>query len=133
MSDSQAAIIQRIEDYFARQADFDGDGMLEFWHPMGKMYLVGNQGEFRVVTVEEQAEHIKEAKARLPYLHVEFALEEIEQVAVHDDLVASVHVRYRMVFPEVYGLHRCFYNLVNMDGKWGIVNAVDRGLESLEQ
>ena len=100
---------------------------MEFWHPAGQMYLVGNQGEFRVVTIEEQAAHIKDTKASQPDLSVEFALDEIEQVIVHDELITSVHVRYQMIFPEGYGVHRCFYNLANMDGKWGIVNAVDRG------
>jgi hypothetical protein len=129
MSDTKEEITQLIQTYFARQSDFDGEGMLAFWHPEGKMYLVGNQGEFRVVTIEDQASHIKEAKTHRPDLSVEFVLDEIEQVRVHDDLIASVHVRYRMVFPEGYGVHRCFYNLANMDGKWGIVNAVDRGLQ----
>ena len=129
MSTAKEEITQLIQAYFTRQSDFDGEGMLAFWHPAGQMYLVGNQGEFRVVTIEEQVGHIKDAKARVPDLRVEFVLEEIEQVTVHDELIACAHVRYRMVLPEGYGVHRCFYNLANMDGKWGIVNAVDRGLQ----
>jgi hypothetical protein len=125
-------IIQHIEAYFARQSDFDGDAMLEAWHSGGVMYLVGNQNEFRVVTVEEQASHVKETKERVPDLRVEFVLDEIEQVVVHDELIASAHVRYRMIFPEGYGRHRCFYNLAKIEGKWGIVNAVDRGIQVIE-
>ena len=133
MPDTKAEIKQLIETYFTRQSDFDGDGMLDFWHPAGRMYLVGNQGDFRVVTIEEQAGHIKQAKAHRADLRVEFVLEEIDQIRVHDDLIASVHVSYRMVFPEGYGTHRCFYHLANMDGKWGIVNAVDRGIQVTDE
>ena len=52
-----------------------------------------------------------------------------ERQATNVELIACAHVRYRMVLPEGYGVHRCFYNLANLDGKWGIVNAVDRGLQ----
>ena len=97
------------------------------------MHLVGNNGEFRVVAIEEQVAHIKEVKDRVPDLVVNFVIDEIEQVAVHDDLVASVHVRYRMVFPEGYGEHRCFYNLAKIDGQWGIVNVVDRGFQVMPE
>jgi len=132
VSNTCEEIVQFIEAYFARQSDFDGEGMLEFWHAGGKMYLVGNDQTFRVVTVEEQARHIQEAKARVPDLQVEFVLDEVEKVEVQDELIASVHVRYRMLLPEGYGKHRCFYNLAKIDGKWGIVNAVDRGIQVFE-
>lgn len=122
-------IIQFIEAYFARQSEFDGDGMLEFWHPGGRLYLVGNQNEFRVVSIEEQVKQIKVAKERVPDLKVEFVLDEIEQVTVEQELIASVHVRYRMLLPQGYGKHRCFYHLAKIDGKWGFVNAVDRGYQ----
>ena len=131
MTSVKREISQLLEAYFARQSMFDGDGMLEFWHPGGRMYLVGNQNEFRVVTIEEQVSHIKDANERVPDLKVEFILDEIEQVAVQEDLIASAHVRYRMIFPEGYGKHRCFYNLAKIGGKWGIVNVVDRGFQIL--
>jgi hypothetical protein len=125
-------IVQFIEAYFARQSAFDGDGMLDSWHAGGRMYLVGNENTFRVVTIEEQASHIKEVRARVPDLRVEFMLDEVERVEVQDELIASVHVRYRMILPEGYGKHRCFYHLAKVDGKWGIVNAVDRGIQVLD-
>ena len=126
-------IIQLIEAYFNKQSDFDGEGMLNYWHLDGKMYLVGNLGEFRAVTIEEQVNHMKDAKESVPDLKVDFVIDEIEQVAVHDDLIASVHLRYRMVFPEGYGNHRCFYNLAKIDGVWGIVNVVDRGFQVMPE
>lgn len=132
MSDADREIMQLLAAYFQQQSRFDGDGMLDFWHPGGRMYLVGNNNEFRVVTIEEQAGHIKAAKERVPDLSVTFILDEIEQVVVQDDLIASVHVRYRMMLPEGYGQHRCFYHLAKMAGKWGLVHAVDRGTEVLK-
>jgi hypothetical protein len=131
-SKTNEELVQFIKAYFASQSAFDGDGMLGFWHAGARMYLVGNANTFRVVTIEEQVNHIKEAKARVPDLRVEFLLDEVEQVVVQDELIASVHVRYRMMLPEGYGEHRCFYNLAKVDGKWGIVNAVDRGIQVLE-
>jgi hypothetical protein len=131
MTSANDELIQLIEAYFAKQSAFDGDGMLAYWHPGGTMYLVGNQNEFRVVTIEEQVGHMKEAKERVPDLQVEFVLDEIEQVAIQEDLIASAHVRYRMIFPAGYGQHRCFYHLAKIQGKWGIVNAVDRGFQVL--
>ena len=128
---SIAEITKLLENYFTAQSDFGADTVLDFWHPGGDLYLVGNQGEFRVVTIEEQIAHTKEAKTMVPDLKVEFLLDEIELVTVHEDLIASVHVRYRMLFPEGQGVHRCFYNLAKIDGQWGIVNAVDRGFQSL--
>ena len=132
MSQQNEEITQLVEAYFAQQSEFDGDGMLGFWHPDGMMFLVGNQNEFRVVSIQEQASHIKEAKKHRPDLTVEFILDEIEQITTHEDLIASVHVRYRMVFPEGHGEHRCFYNLAKIDGKWRIANSVDRGFQVLQ-
>ncbi len=60
-------------------------------------------------------------------------IDEIEQVAVHDGLIASVHVRWRMIFPEGYGKHRTFFNLAKIDGVWGIVNTVDRGFQVMPE
>jgi len=80
MSTTKEEITQLIQAYFTRQSDVDGEGLLAFWHPAGQMYLVGNQGEFRVVTIEEQVGHIKDSKTHRPDLRVEFVLEEIEQV-----------------------------------------------------
>jgi hypothetical protein len=131
MSEVKDEIFQLIEAYFSAQTGFSGEKMLEFWYPTGKMFLVGNRNVIRVVTVEEQTQHMKKVKVRMPDLAVDFVIDEIEQVAVHDDLIASVHVRYRMVFPEGYGKHRCFFNLAKIDGQWKIVNVVDRGFEVL--
>ena len=129
VSNTKDEFVQLIEAYFTAQSGFDGDRILKFWHPEGKMYLVGNQDEFRVVTIEDQISHMEDAKERVSDLTVDFVIDEIEQVAVHDDLIASIHIRYRMIFPEGYGEHRCFYNLAKIKGVWGIVNAVDRGFQ----
>lgn len=133
MTDTNKEIVELLESYFAKQSLFDGDSMLEFWHPGGIMHLVGNRNVFRQVTIEDQANHIKKAREKMPDLKVEFVLDEIEQVVVHEDLIASAHVRYRMVFDEGYGRHRCFLSLTKVDGKWGIVNTVDRGFEVLDE
>ena len=132
MSVTDDEITKMIEVYFAKQSEFDGDSMLDFWHPGGMMYLVGNNNEFRIVTAEDQAAHVKEAKERVPDLKVHFQIEKIEQAIVHEDLIASVHVRYRMTFPGGYGKHRCFYNLAKIEGKWRIVNSVDRGFQVMQ-
>ena len=68
MSQSKDEIKQLMESYFAEQAGFNGEGMLKYWHPEGVMYLVGNQGEFRVVTIEEQVSHMAKAKEHMPDL-----------------------------------------------------------------
>jgi hypothetical protein len=93
------------------------------------MYLVGNDGDFRVVSAETQASHIDDVGRKVPDLQVGFEIDEIESLTIHDDLIASVHVRWRMVFPGSFGRHLTFFNLVNMDGGWVIVNIVDRGFE----
>jgi len=131
MSIGEDEVIKFIEAYFSKQSGFDGESMLDFWHPGGRLFLVGNSNEFRVVSIEEQASHLKEARERLPDLMVDFNIEEFEQVVIHEELIASVHVRYRMTFPEGYGKHRCFFNLARITGKWKIVNVVDRGFQVL--
>lgn len=133
MSAQNEEIIQLIETYFSQQEAFDGDGMLKSWHPEGMMYLVGNDNEFRVVSVVEQSNHIKEVKERIPDIKVKFAIDEIEQVSVHDDLIASAHINWRMIFPDGYGKHRTFFNLAKIDGEWGIVNTVDRGFQVMPE
>ena len=132
MSITDDEITKMIEAYFAKQSEFDGDSILGFWHPGGMMYLVGNNNEFRIVAAENQAAHIKEVKERVPDLKVHFQVEKIEQAIVHEDLIASVHVRYRMTFPDGYGKHRCFFNLAKIEGKWMIVNVVDRGFQVMQ-
>lgn len=131
MSAAENDVIQFIEAYFSKQSEFDGQAMLEFWQPGGRLFLVGNNNEFRVVSIEDQVSHLKEAKERLPDLTVDFNIEEFEQVVVHEELIASLHLRYRMTFPEGYGKHRCFFNLARITGEWKIVNVVDRGFQVL--
>ena len=133
MSRTKDEILILLETYFSYQEAFNGDGMLASWYPGGKMYLVGNNNEFRIVTIEEQVGHIKEVKERVPDIQVQFVIDEVEQIAVHDDLIASAHLRWRMIFPEGYGQHRTFFNLAKIDGKWGIVNSVDRGFQAMPE
>jgi len=132
MTNPKDEVLQLIRTYFAEQSKFDGDKLLAAWHPDGMMYLVGNNNEFRIVSIEEQAAHINEVQDRVPDLQVKFEIDEIEHIAVHDDLIASVHVNWRMIFPEGYGEHRTFFNLAKIHGQWGIVNSVDRGFQVLE-
>ena len=131
MSDSKYAISDLIQAYFKERSKFNGDGLLKYWQPQGKLFLVGNQGNFRIVTIEEQTDHMKEVRTAMPDFKISFKLDEIEQIKVYDDLIASVHVRYRMLLPAGYGQHRCFFNLAKIEGKWKIVNTVDRGIEVL--
>ena len=70
MPNAKGEIVQLIEAYFSRQSEFDGDGMPNYWNTEEKMHLVGDQGEFRVVIIEEQVEYMKEAKERVPELTV---------------------------------------------------------------
>ncbi len=132
MSDKQF-FLEFFETYFAQQAGFNGDHLLDYWHPNGIMHIVGNAGEFRTTTIEDQIKGMQAARERMPDLKVDFVIDEIEQIAIHDDLIASIHVRYRMVFPEGYGQHRTFFNLANINGKWGVVHALDRGVEVLPE
>ncbi len=133
MSTTEETVIELLKTYFSQQEAFDADAMLQAWHPNGMMYLVGNANEFRVVSIEEQAAQIRAVRQQMPDMQVKFVIDEIEQVAVHDDLIASLHVRWRMIFPEGYGRHRTFFNLANIDGVWGIVNTVDRGLQEMPE
>jgi hypothetical protein len=133
MTTAKEEILKLLKNYFTNQEAFDGEKMLKFWHPGSKMYLVGNNNEFRIVTIEEQAGHINEVKERVPDIQVQFVIDEIEQIIIHDDLIASAHLRWRMLFPEGYGEHRTFFNLANIDGKWGIVNTVDRGFQVMPE
>ena len=129
MADSEEQIRRVLEEFFRAQETFDGAAVLAAWHPGGRLYPVGNTGQFRVVSIEEQAAHLDEVRVRVPGLRVRFEVEAVEGLAVHDDLIASLHVRWRMIMPESEGRHRSFYHLANMDGRWGLVSAVDRGFE----
>ena len=129
MSTNQEKVTQLVKDYVTRQSEFCGDVIRNAWHPDGMMYLVGNDGKFRVVSAETQAGHLDDVRRKAPDLQVGFEIDEIEGLTIHDDLIASVHVRWRMVFPDSFGRHRTFFNLANMDGNWVIVNIVDRGFE----
>ena len=132
MATHREKIVQLLETYFRQQEAFDGNEMQKSWHPKGMMYLVGNSGQFRIVSIEEQVAHLKEAKERMPDINIKFIIDEIEQISVHDDLIASAHIRWRMIFPEGYGKHRTFFNLANINGVWSIVNTVDRGFQVME-
>ena len=129
MPNSEEQITRVLDDFFQAQEAFDGAAVLAAWHPGGMLYLVGNDGRFRVVTIEEQAAHLDEVRVRVPGLRVRFEVEAVEGLAIQDDLIASLHVRWRMIMPESEGRHRSFYHLANMDGRWGLVSAVDRGFE----
>lgn len=132
MCESKNEISQFLVDYFEKQSLFDGESLMAFWHPGGMLHLVGNRNVFRVLSIEDHVGHIKKVNEKMPDLKVEFVLDEIEQIVVHEDLIASAHVRYRMLFDEGYGRHRCFFSLTKVEGKWGFVNTVDRGFEVLE-
>jgi hypothetical protein len=66
MTNSRDDVVQIIESFFRYQEAFDGNGMLNVWHSGGRMYLVGNNNEFRVVSIEEQSEHINQVKNKVP-------------------------------------------------------------------
>ncbi len=130
MSDSNQTILTAFfEKYFQAQSGFNGSHLMDYWRPGGILHTVGNAGEFHTRTIEKQIEGMKAAQERIPGLKVDFVIDEIEQIAVHDDLIASVHIRYRMIFPDGYGKHRSFFSLTKIDQEWGIVSALDRGFE----
>jgi len=66
MTNSRDDVLQIIESFFRHQEAFDGKGILSVWHSGGRMYLVGNNNEFRVVSIEEQSEHINQVKDKVP-------------------------------------------------------------------
>ena len=128
----QSKIKTLLANLFAAQSAFDGAKMLAAFHEGAMLHLVGNNNTFRVTSAEEQAAHLDQVRARVPDLKVELVLDEIEKISIHEGLIASVHLRYRMLMPGSMGMHRAFYNLACMDGQWGIVNIVDRGFEKVE-
>ena len=87
---------------------------------------------FELLRLKTRPIHIDEVKLKIPDLQVGFEIDEFENLTLHDDLIASVHVCWRMVFPNSLGASsNQFFNLANMDGRLGNYcnHIVDRGFE----
>lgn len=65
----------------------------------------------------------------MPDAEIAFIIDDFLHVDVHDNVIASVELTWRMILPESEGKHRTYFHLVKIDEKWTIVNVLDRGLE----
>ena len=93
---------------------------------------IGNSNEIFVFTVEEIIEYtitgLRNAIQKNPGFFSRREEIDIDHITVHE-IIASAEVSYKMVMPESVGYHRIYFHLAKENGKWMIVNIIDRGLE----
>jgi hypothetical protein len=101
-------------------------------HPEMRTVNIGNENKVHVFNVDQICENtingLKAAKEKMPGFYARW--EEIEFVDVTvGDVVAFVSVSYKMIMPESLGKHTSGIHLVKPEGKWQVIQIVDRGIE----
>jgi hypothetical protein len=125
MSEERDRIQTVVRAFYQSWQDYDVEEMIEILHPEVRFYNVGNDDQFLVRTREEFLEQAVVAP-RDHQVPLDFEIEEIESVAVHE-LIASVQVRWQMRFPDSVGRHRGHFHLGRIDDQWIILSVTDRG------
>ncbi|MHA1462502.1 MAG: nuclear transport factor 2 family protein [Candidatus Heimdallarchaeota archaeon] len=109
----------------------------KLWHPKAHRFGLGNSNELYSFSRAELCEHMQQltaAKKDNPSLaQIEIIFDEIDFINIHQNLIASVAVKWHMNMPDSMGKHYTYYHLAKQDNTWQIVNALDRGFEYKEE
>jgi hypothetical protein len=131
MSDSET-IQQVILDLYRALGGSDEAAFSALVHPQVRTVNIGNSNEVHVFTLDQIVEFtingLKRAVEQIPGFYARWDKIEFINVTVQD-VTAAVEVRYQMAMPDSTGFHQSFIHLVKEDGRWLVINIIDRGIE----
>ncbi|MFW9916751.1 MAG: nuclear transport factor 2 family protein [Candidatus Thorarchaeota archaeon] len=118
--------------YYSSQEHSNKEEFLSVWHADARRISFGNDNKMLVSTSEDIIKYtidgLRIAKERDPDFYVNFQVNEIKHVAVHD-VVASAEVDWKMEMPMARGFHSSFFHLAKIEDEWIIIGLTDRGVE----
>ena len=131
MTDSKT-ICQNILALYQALGGSDEAALRALVHPQVRTVNIGNSNEVHVFTLEQIVEFtihgLKRAAEQMPGFYARW--ENIEIIHTHvEDVTAAVEASYQMVMPDSTGFHHSFIHLVKQDGRWLVINIIDRGIE----
>lgn len=132
--DEEAKLRELVNTYIKTMGTGDEERFHEIWHPAARRFSIGNSNELHSFSQAEIDEYtlkgIKQLrKEASDSARFEFVLDEVLHFSIYSNLIASVEVKLHMTLPGSEGLHHTYFHLAKQNGKWRIVNALDRGYE----
>ncbi len=122
-----------LKDLFTGFEKADEDQFLSVTHPEVRTVNIGNTNDVNVFSAEDICKYsirgLRSAMERDPKFYAKREISAIHDIRVYE-VIASADVEYRMVMPDAIGIHRSFYHFVKVNGKWQVMNIIDRGRET---
>lgn len=136
--DEEAKLRELVNTYIKTMGTGNEEKFHEIWHPAAKRFSIGNSNELHSFSQSEISEYtlkgIKQLRKEASDPgRFEFVLDEVLHLSIYSDLIASVEVKWHMALPGSEGLHHTYFHLVKQNGKWLIVNVLDRGYECTQK
>ena len=126
VTDPMIEIKEIIEDLFAFFNNKEEDHLRELFHPKAIFANIGNANELYIRTVDEFIDTTIVA-IKQNNIEVENKIEEIKHLQIIDGVIAALEITYTMIMKDSIGKHTCFLHLVKENGKWYVLDWVDRG------
>jgi hypothetical protein len=121
-----------ILDMYLAFENTDESAFRALAHPEMRTVNIGNENKVHVFKVDQICENtingLKYAKESVPGFFARWEGINFIDVTV-GDVVAFVSVNYKMKMPESLGKHTSGIHLVKPEGKWQVIQIVDRGIE----
>ncbi len=128
----RSEIINLIQSYFKIMSDCDEEAFANIWHDKAQRVSIGNSNEIMVFSkdniIEFSLRGLKNAIETIPGFFVRNEIIEISHIEILD-VIATVEVKWHMIMPENRGEHTSCFHLAIENGKWNILNLLDRGIE----
>ena len=132
--DEEAKLRELVNTYIKTMGTGDEEKFHEIWHPAARRFNIGNSNELLSFNLAEIDEYTlrgikKLRKEASDSARFEFVLDEVLHLSIYSNLIAAVEIKWHMTLPGSRGLHHTYFHLARQNGKWLIVNVLDRGYE----
>ena len=128
----QEAIKDCIQTLFKAFDETDEQLFRSVTHPMMRTVNIGNSNAPYIFSALEVVENtivgLRNAMDKMPGF---FAVREdlnIQRIEVHE-VIATAEISYTMRMPDSAGHHYAYLHFINLDGRWLLMQMVDRGIE----
>ncbi|MFX0181734.1 MAG: hypothetical protein ACFE95_01530 [Candidatus Hodarchaeota archaeon] len=127
-------LLEIIKMYFDSSVNSRIELFQEITHPNFIRFGLGNSNELYYMSRDEVINQsligLSKARETIPNFKCSFKIKKITHLTIHD-VIASIGVEWIMMMTDSVGIHCTCFHLAKDEGKWILVNALDRGKEGL--
>jgi len=132
--DEEIVIRELVEDYIDIMEKSDEKRFLDLWHPDARRFGLGNDKQLNSFSKDEIVKFslagLRKLKEQIPNPEIiKFTITEIINISVFEGVIASAELKWQMILPGSKGNHHTFIQFAKKEGKWFIVNVLDKGFE----